>query len=246
MKVTIDIGNTNILFVCFINQKIIGSERLKTEEACLNKIDKIMSKYSNIEKIIISSVVPLIDKLLISYLNSRNLKFLLLKDLIENFKFKTNILDRNEIGDDRIVNMIYAKKLFKNSVIVIDFGTATTLDVLDHKGVYSGGVITPGIDLSLNTLKNMTAKLPLVKFKRTKNIVGENTVQAIQSGFFWGYVSMIEGLINKLNQEKNDEFKIVLTGGNANFFKKMFKNISIIDDLFTSRALNYIVSEVNE
>jgi len=246
VKVTIDIGNTNILFVCFINQKVIGSERLKTEEACLNKINKIMSKYSNIEKIIISSVVPLIDKLIISYLNSKNLKFLLLKDLIENFKFKTNIRNRNEIGDDRIVNMIYAKKLFRNSVIVIDFGTATTLDVLDHKGVYSGGVITPGIDLSLNALKNMTAKLPLVKFKRTKNIVGENTVQAIQSGFFWGYVSMIEGLIKKLNQEKNDEFKIVLTGGNANFFKKMFKNISIIDDLFTSRALNYIISEVNK
>ena len=246
MKVTIDIGNTNILFVCFINQKVIGSERLKTEEACLNKINKIMSKYSNIEKIIISSVVPLIDKLLISYLNSKNLKFSLLKDLIENFKFRTNIRNRNEIGDDRIVNMIYAKKLFRNSVIVIDFGTATTLDVLDHKGIYSGGVITPGIDLSLNTLKNMTAKLPLVKFKRTKNVVGKNTVQAIQSGFFWGYVSMIEGLINKLNQEKNDKFRIILTGGNANFFKKMFKNISIIDDLFTSRALNYIISEVNK
>ena len=132
------------------------------------------------------------------------------------------------------------QKLFVNSVIVIDFGTATTLDVLDRKGVYSGGVITPGIDLSLNTLKKMTAKLALVKFKRTKNIVGKNTVQAIQSGFFWGYVSMIEGLINKLNQEKNDRFKIVLTGGNANFFKKMFKNISITDDLFTSRALNYM------
>jgi type III pantothenate kinase len=142
--------------------------------------------------------------------------------------------------------MIYAKKLFRNSVIVIDFGTATTLDVLDHRGVYSGGVITPGIDLSLNTLKKMTAKLPLVKFKRTKNVVGRNTVQAIQSGFFWGYVSMIEGLINKLNQEKNDRFKIILTGGNANFFKKMFKNISLIDDLFTSRALNYIISEVKK
>jgi type III pantothenate kinase len=246
VKLTIDIGNTNILFAFFINKKIISSERLRTEEASLRKIEKIMSKYPNLEEIIISSVVPLIDKLLISYLNSKGLKFLLLKDLIENFKFKTNIRNRNEIGDDRIVNMIYAKKLFRNSVVVIDFGTATTLDVLDHRGVYSGGVITPGIDLSLNTLKKMTAKLPLVKFKRTKNVVGRNTVQAIQSGFFWGYVSMIEGLINKLNQEKNDRFKIILTGGNATFFKKMFKNISLIDDLFTSRALNYIISEVKK
>jgi len=244
VKATIDIGNTNILFAFFMGEKVVSSERLKTEEASLNKLEKIISKYSNIERIIISSVVPLVDQLLISYLNSKSLKFLFLKDLIENFKFKTNIRNRDEIGDDRIVNMIYAKKLFGNSVIVIDFGTATTLDVLDHKGVYTGGVITPGIDLSLNTLKKMTAKLPLVKFKRTKNVIGKNTVQAIQSGFFWGYVSMIEGLINKLNQENNDRFKIVLTGGNANFFKKMFKNISIIDDLYTSKALNYIISEV--
>ena len=246
MKLTIDIGNTNILFAFFKDKKVVCIERLKTDKASLNEIEKIMSKYSIIEKIIVSSVVPLIDKLLITYFNSKSLKYLLLKDLIENFKFKTNIRNRYEIGDDRIVNMIYAKKLFGNSVIVIDFGTATTLDVLDHKGVYTGGVITPGIDLSLNTLKLMTAKLPLVKFKRTKNVIGKNTVQAIQSGFFWGYVSMIEGLINKLNQEKNDRFKIVLTGGNANFFKKMFKNISIIDDLFTSKALNYIISEVNK
>ena len=246
MKLTIDIGNTNVLFVCFIDKKVVSTERLKTEEVSLNEIQRIMNKYSNIEKIVVSSVVPLIDKLLIKYFNSKSLKYLLIKDLIENFKFKTNIRNRDEIGDDRIVNMIYAKKIFGNSVIVIDFGTATTLDVLDHKGVYTGGVITPGIDLSLNTLKSMTAKLPLVKFKRTKNVVGKNTVEAIQSGFFWGYVSMIEGLIKKLNKENNDKFKVVLTGGNADFFKKMFKNVSIIDDLFTSKALNFIMNEVSK
>ena len=245
MKVTIDIGNTNIVFAFFIDRKVIASTRIRTEEASLNKIRKIMTKYSDIEGIIVSSVVPLIDKLLISYLNSKRLKFFFLRDIIETFNFKTSIRNKGEIGDDRIVNMLYAKKLFMNSVIVIDFGTATTLDVLDVKGVYTGGVITPGIDLSLNTLKKMTAKLPLVKFKRTKNVVGKNTVQAIQSGFFWGYVSMIEGLIKKLNQENNDEFKIVLTGGNANFFKKMFRNVSIIDDLFTSKALNYIINELS-
>ena len=80
--------------------------------------------------------------------------------------------------------MIYAKKKFKNSVIVIDFGTATTLDVLNKNGIYNGGVITPGIDLSLKSLKNMTAKLPLVEFKKTKKIIGNTTVSAIQSGFF--------------------------------------------------------------
>ena len=115
--------------------------------------------------------------------------------------------------------MIYAKKKFKNSIIVIDFGTATTLDVLNKKGIYNGGVITPGIDLSLKSLKNMTAKLPLVEFKKTKKIIGNTTVSAIQSGFFWGYVSMIEGLIRKINAESNEIYKIILTGGNANFLR---------------------------
>ena len=90
--------------------------------------------------------------------------------------------------------MLYAKKKFGKSVIVIDFGTATTLDVLNKDGTYNGGVITPGIELSLGSLKKMTAKLPLVKFKKTKKIMGTSTINAIQSGFFWGYVSMIEGL----------------------------------------------------
>ena len=142
--------------------------------------------------------------------------------------------------------MIYAKKKFKNSIIVIDFGTATTLDVLNKKGIYNGGVITPGIDLSLKSLKNMTAKLPLVEFKKTKKVIGNTTVSAIQSGFFWGYVSMIEGLIRKINAESNEIYKIILTGGNANFFKNMFDNVCIIDDLFTSKGLNYLINEFNK
>ena len=119
----------------------------------------------------------------------------------------------------------------------------TTLDVLNKDGVYDGGVITPGIEISLNSLKKMTAKLPLVEFKKTKRVTGTSTVSAIQSGFFWGYVSMIEGLINKINKENNDNFRIILTGGNAKFFKNMFENIHIIDDLFTSRGLNYLINE---
>ena len=82
----------------------------------------------------------------------------------------------------------------------------------------------------------MTAKLPLVEFKKTKKIIGNTTVSAIQSGFFWGYVSMIEGLIRKINAESNEIYKIILTGGNANFFKNLFDNVCIIDDLFTSKG----------
>ena len=142
--------------------------------------------------------------------------------------------------------MIYAKKKFDKSVIVIDFGTATTLDVLDKYGVYNGGVITPGIDISLENLKKATAKLPLVKFKKTKKVIGNSTVSAIQSGFFWGYVSMIEGLIKKINFENKERYKLVLTGGNANYFNDMFDNIYEIDDLFTSKGLNFLIDEYNK
>ena len=92
----------------------------------------------------------------------------------------------------------------------------------------------------------MTAKLPLVEFKKTKKVIGNTTVSAIQSGFFWGYVSMIEGLIRKINAESNEIYKIILTGGNANFFKNMFDNVCIIDDLFTSKGLNYLINEFNK
>ena len=114
---------------------------------------------------------------------------------------------------------------------------------MNRKGVYFGGVITPGIDLSLNALRYKTAQLPLVKFKKTKKVIGFNTKEAIQSGFFWGYFSMIQGLINKIEEEQNESFKIILTGGNANYFKGIHKKVVLIDEFFTSKALNYILNE---
>ena len=251
-KLTIDVGNTNTLFCFFSLHKVIFTKRVYTKELSDRKLNKIINE-KKIDKnlrrfssIIISSVVPSVDKILKDFFKKKSFKFFFLKDIVNNFKLKTKIRNRKEIGDDRIVNMLYAKKKFGKSVIVIDFGTATTLDVLNKDGTYNGGVITPGIELSLGSLKKMTAKLPLVKFKKTKKIMGTSTINAIQSGFFWGYVSMIEGLIKKINLENEDNHKIVLTGGNANFFKNMFENVFIIDDLFTSRGLHYLINEFDK
>ena len=132
--------------------------------------------------------------------------------------------------------------MFIKSKIIIDFGTATTIDVLDKKGVYDGGVITPGIDISLKSLQMGTAKLPLVNFKKTNSIVGKSTKEAIQSGFFWGYVSMIQGLIHKIQLEKKTEFQIILTGGNSKYFKRCFENVINIDEFFNSKGLNYLTN----
>ena len=251
-KLTIDVGNTNTLFCFFSLHKVIFTKRVYTKELSDRKLNKIINE-KKIDKnlrrfssIIISSVVPSVDKILKDFLKKKSLKFFFLKDIVTKFKLKTKIHNRKEIGDDRIVNMLYAKKKFDKSVIVIDFGTATTLDVLNKYGTYNGGVITPGIELSLSSLKKMTAKLPLVKFKKTKKIIGTSTINAIQAGFFWGYVSMIEGLIKKINLETEDNHKIILTGGNANFFKNMFENVYIIDDLFTSKGLYYLINEFDK
>ena len=120
--------------------------------------------------------------------------------------------------------------------------TNVSTDVLDKKGVYDGGVITPGIDLSLKSLQMGTAKLPLVNFKKTNSIVGKCTKEAIQSGFFWGYVSMIQGLIHRIQLEKKTEFQIILTGGNSKYFKGCFENVINIDEYFNSKGLNYLTN----
>ena len=251
IKLTIDVGNTNTLFCFFSNDKVISYKRIYTKKISEEKLIQIINKkikstpLTKNTYIIISSVVPKIEKIFINFFKKKSFKFYFFRDSLKKLDLKTKIRNKSEIGDDRIINMFYAKKKFKYSVIVIDFGTATTLDVLNEHGVYNGGVITPGIDLSLDSLKRMTAKLPLVKFSKTKKVIGTSTKSAIQSGFFWGYVSMIDGLIKKINIENQETYKIVLTGGNAKFFKNMFDNVCVIDDLFTSRGLNFLIDELN-
>ena len=248
INVTIDIGNTIISFSIFQQNKLLKCIKIRSDKLDLKSLKVIKNKFLVNEKvkILISSVVPSSEKLIKSFLRDNSINFVLLKDLLKKINIKINIKRKKEIGDDRITNIIYAKKIYKNSTIVIDFGTATTFDILNNKGVYFGGIIMPGIDLSLDALRYKTAKLPLVKFKKIKKVVGFNTKEAIQSGFFWGYCSMIEGLLKKVQDEQKQVFKIILTGGNASYFRGIHKKIVLIDELFTSKALNYILNEYVE
>lgn len=242
-NLVIDVGNSSISMCTFNNSLIINSLKMSHKEMSEGKLS-ILDNKVDFKKfnILVSSVVPLTDKILKNYFNKKPTKIFFLRDFLKKINIKTNILNKKEIGEDRLANMIYAKRTFKKSLILIDFGTATTFDVLDKNGVYHGGVITPGIDISLNTLKNKTAKLPLVKFKKTKNVIGFSTKQAIESGFFWGYTSMIEGLVDKIKKEQGDKFSILLTGGNSSYFKNIFEN-SIVDEYFILKSLNFILHE---
>jgi len=246
MILTIDIGNTNVLFCFFVKNIIKKSYRLSNPQVSYNSILKILrSIKKDLKKInvVVSSVVPEMESFFRSFFLKISIQPFFLSKIINKKNFNTLIKNKNSIGDDRIVNVSYAIEKFKKSIIVVDFGTATTFDVIDNKGVYVGGVITPGIDLSLNSLNINTAKLPLVNFKKTKSVVGIDTKMAIQSGFFWGYISMVEGLIRKIEVEKRNKFKVILTGGNAKSFDKLIKNVDLIDTFFTSKGLNSILQK---
>jgi len=243
---TIDVGNTNIAIGLFNKEKPIQFVKIRNTDITKTMLKKhLLTK--NIKKsvpnIVISSVVPSISELIIDFLISYKIKFYLLNDLIKTLDIKINIKNKKKIGEDRIVNAYYAKKKYSKNLIIIDFGTATTFDVIDSKGNYDGGIITPGIDLSLKVLSEKTAKLPLVKFAKTKNVIGRDTKSAIQSGFFWGYVSMIQGLVKNISREKKSSFGIILTGGNCSIFKSFIENVIVSDDLFNSKGLNFIMNE---
>ena len=243
---TIDVGNTNIAICLFKKDKPIKFTKIRNTDitkTILRKHLLIKNTKNSFVNIIISSVVPSISEIITDFLIAFKIKFYLLKDLIKTLDIKINIKNKKNIGEDRIVNAYYAKKKYSKNLIIIDFGTATTFDVIDSKGNYDGGIITPGIDLSLKVLSEKTAKLPLVKFAKTKNVIGRDTKSAIQSGFFWGYVSMVQGLIKYISREKKNSFRIILTGGNCNFFKSLIENVTVSDDLFNSKGLNFIMNE---
>ena len=149
---------------------------------------------------------------------------------------KVNIDNPNEAGADRLVNSFAAAKLNLSPAIIIDLGTATTFDLVCKDGSYNGGVIAPGVNLSLEALYLAAARLPRISLKSLTDIneiIGKNTINAMESGIFWGYVSMIEGLIYKIKSiDKFSNHKVIATGGLSHLFKNSIKSIDhIIDDL---------------
>ena len=233
------------MICAFKKQKKISFLNVSTVNLEKNKIIKYIKDLDdNIFLAIISSVVPKSTILFKKLFKDHGISYYLARNLVKAYDIKTTLSDEKSIGDDRLINVIYGNHLFSSSVMIIDFGTATTIDVINEKGIYDGGVITPGIDLSLLSLKQCTAKLPLVKFQKTKNIVGKNTLEAIQSGFFWGYICMIQGLVKKIEENQKVKFGLILTGGNSTLFKGYFQNVIKIDEFFISKGLNFLINNL--
>ena len=142
-----------------------------------------------------------------------------------------------KLGSDRIANAIGSYSEYRQNCIVIDFGTATTFDVVKRPGIYDGGVITPGVSLSIKNLNQSTALLPVLTLKKTKKNYGKNTLDALNSGFIWGYQGLINNIVKKITSISKKNYKIILTGGYASIFKNYISYPSIIDQNITIKGI---------
>ena len=221
-----DIGNTETK-ICLVNSKnkIVKRVNLNTNKINSSILKKSISslniKNELIKKCLICSVVPKsYDEIQNFFEKVYKIKCYELKKLKLNKLIKIKV-NYKQIGSDRLANAISAIN-HKDNFIILDFGTATTFDVL-IKNTYHGGVIAPGVKLSLNTLIDKATQIPSINLKKTKKIIGLNTISAVRAGFFWGYEGLIDNIINLIKKETKMSFKIIITGGFSNLFKNSIK-----------------------
>jgi|SRR5215217_486960 len=248
MLLAIEQGNTNTLFAVHDGESWIAQWRSATESTrtadeyavWLSQLLEMSGLgLGSLTACIISSVVPQ------SIFNLRNLsrRYLHVEPLIigENAELGVEVrIDKpSEAGADRLVNAVGAHILYPGPLIVIDSGTATTFDIVGADGGFEGGVIAPGINLSMQALHEAAAKLPRIAIQRPERnrVVGTDTVTAMQSGVFWGYISLIEGLIGKIKAERGEHLTVVATGGVVSLFEDATTMIDHYDPDLTIRGL---------
>ena len=241
-----DIGNTSTR-ICLIDDsdQILKSIIFETKKIFLKNFNKkIFNRLLNKrikKKILFSSVVPNAFKKIKYDLEKKNLEVIEIKKLNLKKLIKINIRNISQLGSDRIVNSIEGKK-YKNCLI-IDFGTATTFDIVKNK-VYEGGVIAPGVKLSIENLSQSTALLPIFNLKNKQKSFGKNTKDALNAGFIWGYEGLINNIINKITQKWRMKYKIILTGGYAPFFKKIIQKKTFVDQNITIKGILRVYKEL--
>lgn len=254
MLLTIDAGNTNIVFAVFADDKVKGRWRITTQAArtadeyavfLCTLMQAADIEAQSITHAILGSVVP-------------ETNFHLIRLCRDHFKCEPLVvgnpavdvglpilMDRpEEVGADRLINAVGGLAVHKPPLLLIDFGTATTFDVVDDQGRYIGGAIAPGINLSLQALHMAAAKLPRIGIAKPRTIIGKNTVEAIQSGIYWGYVGLIEGMITRMAQEVGAPLTVIATGGLAALFRDNVSGIHFYDEEITLRGL-YLIHQHN-
>lgn len=230
MLLAIDAGNTNIVFAVFDGGKLQGQWRKATHPLCTADeyavwlVQLLHLNHLNPEAIdaaVLASVVPAaqfdLQQLCARYFRTQ-LRSIGDADL--KLPIAAKVDHPGEVGADRIVNALAAAKRYAAPLVVVDFGTATTFDVVDGQGNYIGGVIAPGIQLSLSALTSAAARLPNVAVEAPASVIGKNTVSAVQSGIYYGYLGLIEGILARIRNELGGKVSVIATGGLAPLYAK--------------------------
>ena len=255
MLLAIDAGNTNIVFAVFDGEQVRGEWRASTDTdrtadelgVWLMQLLTIEGmRREDIQSAIIASVVPA----MVFSLKTLCRRYFGCDPVVvgsEGVDLGINILlDRpEEVGADRLVNAVAAHQCYDGPMIVIDFGTATTFDVVDEDGNYCGGAISPGINLSLEALHMAAAALPHVDVTKPARAIGTNTVACMQSGVYWGYVGLIEGIVREVRRERPRPSKVIGTGGLAALFAQGTDIFDSIEDDLTMHGL-VLINDFNK
>ncbi|MCY1671485.1 type III pantothenate kinase [Novosphingobium sp. SL115] len=248
MLLAVDVGNTNIVFALFEGRTIKSRWRVATDPrrtadeyaVWLLQLMQLQGFDAKaVQQILISTVVPrALHNLQVLAQKYFGLEPLIAGQPPVEWGFEADVDEPRSLGADRAVNTIAAHAKYRGDLIVVDFGTATTFDVVDFNGAYKGGIIAPGINLSLDALVSAAAKLPRIAIappQGNNSVIGRNTEDQMQIGVFWGYVSMMEGLIMRMRAEIGRPAKIVATGGLAVLFDE---HTSIFDHVDTDLTLD--------
>jgi type III pantothenate kinase len=246
LLLAIDVGNTNTVFALYRERHALGQWRISTMRertadeyaAALTQLMALKGhRHGAVGAAVIASVVPQA----LNPLKSMCREFFDCTPRVvgEDLSVTVPVLIDNprEVGADRLVNAVAAHARYHGPLIVVDFGTATTFDVIDEAGRYCGGVIATGINLSLEALHQAAAKLPRIAVERPPGVIGRSTVTAMQSGVFWGYVSMVEGIVARIKQEFGAEMRVIATGGLAGLFADATEVIEQVDRDLTMAGL---------
>ena len=248
MLLVVDAGNTNVVFAVHDGANWRGTWRIATEPQrtsdeyavwLLTLLQLSGLKQAEIDRAVIGTVVPAA----LYHLRRLCREWFSAEPLIArsnlDWGFDIKVENPAEVGADRLLNTLAAHRAHNGPLVVLDFGTATTFDVVDKDGAYLGGVIAPGINLSMQALHDAAAKLPRVAIRRPEGnrVIGRDTVNAMQSGVFWGYIGLIEGLVDRVRAEWGKPMTVVATGGVASLFEGATDKIDRFDADLTIRGM---------
>jgi len=249
MILVVDVGNTHIVIGLYQGKKLTHHWRLLTEsERTADEYGVVLRSlfssadlmFSAVQGIVVSSVVPPMNTMTEELIH----KYFRLAPLMVGPGIKTGmpILYDNprEVGADRIVNAVAAYERYHDATIVVDFGTATTFDYITKAGEYLGGAIVPGVGISLDALFHKTAKLYRVEMAKPPHVVGRNTVHAIQSGIFYGYTALVDGMVERIQKEHRTKARVIATGGFAQLIAKESTSIEEEDEFLTLEGLRIL------